>query len=457
MRTGKKNCRQASRTELTMKTHSASKFTITYNWKWFTQLITQRHFLVLGITLLISAITVADADNPLDPKGNITIQWDVMSWTPDGYVALVRLSNYQKFRHIQSPGWRLGWTWAEKEVIWSMVGAKVTERGDCSLFKGNIPLSCKKKPTTVDLMPGVPYTQQIRNCCKGGVISAYAQDPANSVGAFQLVVGVAGNSNTTVRLPKNFTLKAPGPGYTCGPAKRVISTRFPTADGLRYPQALMSWIVVCTYSAFLAHRAPTCCVSFSSYYNDTLVSCPACSCACRDNNNRPGTCTKRDSPYLKSLGTNTPTKNIAPILQCTSHMCPVKMHWHVELNYKKYWRVKLTITNFNYRMNYSDWNIVLQHPNFDNLTQISGFNYKPLITYGNLNGTALFWGIKHYNDVLIEAGPKGIVKGKLLLQKDKTTFTTKQGWAFPRRLYFNGEACVLPPYPSLPHSSLFKQ
>lgn len=28
----------------------------------------------------------AEAYDPLDPTGNITIKWDIMSWTPDGYV-----------------------------------------------------------------------------------------------------------------------------------------------------------------------------------------------------------------------------------------------------------------------------------------------------------------------------------------------------------------------------------
>ena len=62
-------------------------------------------------------------------------------------------------------------------------------------------------------------------------------------------------------------------------------------------------------------------------------------------------------------------------------MCPIRIHWHVKVNYKEYWRVKVTITNFNYRMNYSQWNLVVQHPNFDNLTQIFSFNFKPLTPY----------------------------------------------------------------------------
>ena len=32
---------------------------------------------------------ISEAYDPLDPAGNITIKWDVMSWTPDGYVVSV--------------------------------------------------------------------------------------------------------------------------------------------------------------------------------------------------------------------------------------------------------------------------------------------------------------------------------------------------------------------------------
>jgi len=89
-----------------------------------------------------------------------------------------------------------------------------------------------------------------------------------------------------------------------------------------------------------------------------------------------------NSPYLASV-VNDPNKNsLAPLVQCTSHMCPIRVHWHVKVNYKEYWRVKITVTNFNYRMNYSQWNLVAQHPNFDNLTTIFSFNYKSLNPYG---------------------------------------------------------------------------
>lgn len=68
--------------------------------------------------------------------------------------------------------------------------------------------------------------------------------------------------------------------------------------------------------------------------------------------------------------------------------------------------------------------------------------------------TAMLWGVKFYNDFLMQAGPLGNVQSEVLFQKD--AFTFDKGWAFPRRVYFNGDNCVMPPpdaYPWLPNSS----
>ncbi|XP_021296862.1 COBRA-like protein 1 isoform X2 [Herrania umbratica] len=412
-------------------------------------------FSILLLFLLSFSGLTTTAYDPLDPNGNITIKWDIMSWTADGYVAVVTIYNFQQYRHIQSPGWTLGWKWAKKEVIWSMMGGQTTEQGDCSRFKGNIPHCCKKDPTVVDLLPGTPYNQQIANCCKGGVLNSWVQDPDSAASSFQVSVGQAGTTNKTVRVPKNFTLKAPGPGYTCGPAKIVKPSRFVTLDKRRVTQALMTWNVTCTYSQFLAQKTPTCCVSLSSFYNDTIVPCPQCSCGCQ-NTSQPGTCIDPETPHIASVIPSTGKNSYTPLVQCTSHMCPVRIHWHVKLNYKEYWRVKVTITNFNYNMNYTLWNLVVQHPNFDNLTQIFSFNYKSITPYAAINDTAMLWGVKFYNDLLYQAGPLGNVQSELLFRKDKSTFTFEKGWAFPRRIYFNGDICVMPPpdaYPWLPNAS----
>ena len=151
--------------------------------------------------------------------------------------------NFQKFRHIQAPGWVMGWSWASKEIIWGMVGGQATLQGDCSKFKAVIPHSCMRNPTIVDLLPGVPYNQQISNCCKGGVLASWGQDPASAVASFQISVGESGSSNSTVKLPRNFTLNTPGPGYTCGQAKVVKPSLFSSPDGRRKTQAYSMFLL----------------------------------------------------------------------------------------------------------------------------------------------------------------------------------------------------------------------
>ncbi|KAF3676367.1 COBRA-like protein 5, partial [Capsicum annuum] len=120
----------------------------------------------------------------------------------------------------------------------SSMGAETIEQGDYSKFKGNVPYCYKKDPVLVDLLPGVPYNQQFSNCCKGGVLASWGEDPSESVSSFQIGVGLAGTSNKTLKLPKNFTLLGPGPGYTCGPAKIVPSTVFLSPDHKRKSQAM---------------------------------------------------------------------------------------------------------------------------------------------------------------------------------------------------------------------------
>ncbi|CAN1839961.1 COBRA-like protein 4 [Linum perenne] len=406
---------------------------------------------------LISSHDSVEAYDMLDPNGNITIKWDVMSWTPDGYVAVVTMTNFQMYRHITSPGWRLGWTWSKKEVIWSMVGAQATEQGDCSKFRSTIPHCCSKNPTVVDLLPGVPYNQQISNCCKGGVVSSYGQDPSAAVSSFQVSVGRSGTTNKTVKLPRNFTLMGPGLGYTCSQAKVVPRTVFMSSDGRRKTQSMMTWNVTCTYSQMLASQYPKCCVSMSTFYNSTITPCPSCACGCSKNRNN---CVKSNDSKISSVvgGANKHRLSSmnSPLLECTQHMCPIRVHWHVKLNYKQYWRVKISITNFNYMMNYSRWTLVVQHPNLNNLTEAFSFGYKPLHPYKSSNDSGMFYGLKFFNDFLNEAGPEGNVQSELLLEKDVDTFTFKQGWAFPRKVYFNGDECMMPSpedYPFLPNSS----
>ncbi|CAL9014214.1 unnamed protein product, partial [Prunus brigantina] len=115
---------------------------------------------------------------------------------------------------------------------------------------------------------------------------------------------------------------------------------------------------------------PTCCVSFSAFYDNNILSCPTSSCGCQSNTSSPEICAERDN--MDSLETSS---------SMYEHMYPILAHWCVMLNYKEYWRVKVTITNFQYIMNYSYWNLVIQQPNFDDMARSFNFNYKSLNLY----------------------------------------------------------------------------
>ena len=133
----------------------------------------------------------------------------------------------------------------------------------------------------------------------------------------------------------------------------------------------MTWRVTCSYSQYREAGAPSCCVSLSTFYSSGIVPCPRCSCACQGS---PA------SPQCVSGG-----EPAAPLVRCSEHMCPIRVHWHVKVNYRRYWRVKVTVSNYNLVRNYSDWNLVLQHPNLRSLTQLFSFNYKPLVEYGTIS------------------------------------------------------------------------
>ncbi|KAJ0817971.1 hypothetical protein HanPI659440_Chr00c04g0711651 [Helianthus annuus] len=186
--------------------------------------------------------------------------------------AVVTMYNFQKYCYISPPGWTLSWFWANNEVIWNMFGGQATEKGNCSRYKTApaVPHCCKNTPTVVDLSPEAPYNQQVPNCCKGGVISVWGLDPNSYISSFQITVGESGNTNYTIKVPKNFTLLAPGPAYNCGPAVVTKPTKFITPDGRRITQAMMTWYITCTYAQFIIGvptHDPGSCVKNSPYFS----------------------------------------------------------------------------------------------------------------------------------------------------------------------------------------------
>uniref|UniRef100_A0A0D9W7P5 COBRA-like protein n=1 Tax=Leersia perrieri TaxID=77586 RepID=A0A0D9W7P5_9ORYZ len=461
--------------------------------------------LILFVFLCCLSSQFADAYDPVDPNGDIIIKWDFQS-IENVYTVMVSIHNHQLYRHIEQPGWRLSWRWAGNEVIWGMTGAEATEQGDCHKIRGATrPHCCEKQPVIVDLPPGTPYNNQVANCCRGGVLSSLTQSNRTSTAAFQMVVG--GFRHVTYHggargpaLPSGFGVGVPG--YSCSNATNVNATRS-QVDKHRHVQALRKpsfppfrFIASRAFSERLLTRPRECCsdmaghllvlavqggrvadvlrlplvvlqrhdravpalqlslstVSHGAAMHQARPPAPLISCAVPLGYSF--VCifgwfsSEREKPVLPGGDGEAD----APVFRCTDHMCPVRVHWHVKISYREYWRVKVTISNYNLVKNYSDWNLVVQHPNLRSLTQLFSFNYQPLIQYGNVNDTGIFWGIQYYNEMLLQDGN---VQTEMILKKDKGHFTFSGGWAFPRRVYFDGHECVMPPpdqYPLLPNA-----
>ncbi|CDY20671.1 BnaC08g13870D [Brassica napus] len=431
--------------------------------------------LLFAITTILFTISPSTHGfDPLDPCGEMIIKWDLLHSSPGHHTCpnlqleieevnsnvcfsilsqvLVKIENKQEYRHVEKPGWKLSWHWVNKTVIWDMRGAETTEQGNCSAFASSetLPHCCLRRPTIVDLLPGAPFNMQVSNCCRGGVLTSMSQDRINHVSAFHMTIGNFPDDPGEFTMPCDFDIGVPG--YTCSNATSVDPSKYSTDKGRRKTQALATWEAECVYSQTKSSQSPKCCVSLSAFYYQNIVPCPTCSCGCSSSN-----CVKPGVVPSLLEQKHDPHVEVSPVVQCTNHMCPIHIHWHVKVNYKKYWRVKITATNLNTMRNYSDWNLVVLHPNLNNVTQVFSFNYKPMTPlHKSINDTGMFWGLKFYNDVLLQAGELGNVQTEILLGKDIGNFTFKNGWAFPRRILFNGDECVMPSpddYPRLPNSA----
>lgn len=150
--------------------------------------------------------------------------------------AKVTIQNLFQYRHVDKPGWQIGWIWQQNEVIWSMNGAFATDQGNCSNYKTDIPHSCKKDPEILDLMPDASSDNKSEDCCRSGVLDALAINPSKSFSSFGIKVGNLGGAPFSGYPPLNLTLNAPGPGYTCGPLKSVDPTVSLDFGGRRHRQ-----------------------------------------------------------------------------------------------------------------------------------------------------------------------------------------------------------------------------
>lgn len=156
------------------------------------------------------------------------------------------MQNYYQYRHVEKPGWKLGWTWAKEEVILSMAGAVATQQGNCKPSTHQKPHCCLPNPTVVDLTPDATGDDRRDGCCRGGVIGAWAISPSVSYSSFEITVGNLDQNKTNYEAPLNLTLMAPGPGYTCDDL-RDTSPSVSSAMGGRREEQVYSKYHICIF------------------------------------------------------------------------------------------------------------------------------------------------------------------------------------------------------------------
>ncbi|KAI4369542.1 hypothetical protein MLD38_017970 [Melastoma candidum] len=236
-------------------------------------------------------------------------------------------------------------------------------------------LNCEKRPTIIDLPPTKANDTNlglIPNCCRNGTILPTWMDPTKSTSVFRMqVFKMEPDLNRSViNPPINFRINGTfNPDYLCGQPIQVSPSLFPDPTGLPVnTSAVASWQVVCNITQAKA-STPKCCVSFSAYYNDSVVPCGTCACGCSSSTNQSQTCSAAaPAILLPSEALLVPFENRTALavawaelkhrtlpspLPCSDN-CGVSINWHVYSDYTRGWSARITVFNWD-EMAFPDW------------------------------------------------------------------------------------------------------
>ncbi|KAJ1407706.1 COBRA, plant [Sesbania bispinosa] len=413
-------------------------------------------------------------------NGDLTIMYDVIKAYDSNYWAEVTIANHNPLGRLDN--WRLSWDWDNDEFIHTMKGAypSVVDSSDCvfgsqgTFYKeldfSNV-LNCEKRPTIIDLPPtrfNDSVLGKVPFCCRNGTILPPSMDPSKSVSRFQLqVFKMPPNVNRShLTPPHNWEIRGAtlNPDYQCGTPIRVSPTESPDQTGLPSNiSAIASWQVVCNITKGKS-ASPKCCVSFSAYYNESVIPCNTCACGCPRNPER--TCsTVAPAMWLPPEALLVPFENRSKMavdwaslkhLQVPNPMpcgdnCGVSINWHVYTDYRKGWTARITIFNWD-ETDFADWFAAVQLDKAAaGFEEMYSFNAS---TIGSINNTIFMQGNPGLNFLVAEkngSNPRRDprVPGK---QQSVISFTKKAtpginvagGDGFPSKVFFNGEECSLP-------------
>lgn len=411
--------------------------------------------------------------------GDVIIMYDVTGTYDNYYWAQVNISNHNPLGRLDN--WKLSWEWMREEFIYAMKGAypSVIDTGDCiygqqgqhyQKMDFSQALSCEKLPTIIDLPPSSENDTNLGLfplCCRNGTILSPTMDPSKSFSVFQMqVFKMPPDLNRSLLIPpQNWKISGTfNSDFECGPPIRVSPSQFPDANGLPSKRsAVASWQVVCNITHF-KHQSPKCCVSFSAFYNDSVVPCSSCACGCSTNPSQ--TCSSNETALLLKYSTlllpfenrtkealewaRIKRRTVPNPLPCGDN-CGVSINWHVLSDYRGGWTARISLFNWDDNV-FADWFAAVQldkvTPGFEKFYSFNGS------VLPESNNTLFMQGFPHLNYLLAERDGDNPRKDPRVpgMQQSVISFTKKNipginvagGDGFPTKVIFNGEECALP-------------
>lgn len=445
---------------------------------------------VLSTCCLLTPAALANATAPeantTDPTktflprgtGDLVITYDVIQAYPTSYLALVTMENNAKLGRLDN--WRLSWEWRRAEFIYSIKGAYTTKKDASDCVYGpagqyyqstdfSQVLNCQKNPVIIDL-PLSRYNDtqmgRIDHCCRNGTILPKSMDASQSKSAFQIQVFKMPPDTNRTKLfpPANFKIaggSSLNPDYTCGQPMPVSPTGFPDPSGLDSTTlAVATWQVVCNITK-PKDAKPKCCVTFSAFYNDSVIPCNTCACGCPANRRGPTCSTTAQSMILPPEALLVPFDNRTLKAQAWAELkhynaprpipcgdyCGVSINWHVSSDFSKGWSARVTLFNWG-DVDMANWfAAMVMDKAYAGFEKAYSFNATAVG-----NDTVFMQGLEGLNYLVKQTNMSGtdyLVPGK---QQSVLSFDKKltpsldviAGEGFPTKVFFNGEECAMP-------------
>ncbi|XP_010551085.1 PREDICTED: COBRA-like protein 7 [Tarenaya hassleriana] len=426
-------------------------------------------------------------------EGDLTIMYDVIRSYGSNYWAQVTIENHNPLGRLDN--WKLSFDWMRDEFIYTMKGAypSLVDSSDCidgpqakyyqALDFSNV-LSCARRPTIIDL-PLTKYNDStvglIPSCCRNGTILPRSMDPSKSSSVFQMqVFKMPPDLNiSALSPPQNWRINGTlNPDYQCGPPVRVSPSQFPDPSGLPSNRtAFASWQVVCNITQPKG-TSPRCCVSFSAYFNDSIIPCRTCACGCSSSRAARTCSTTAPAILLPPEALLVPFENRTTLalawadlkhrpvpnpLPCGDN-CGVSINWHLATDYRGGWTARVTIFNWG-DTDFADWFAAVQMrkatPGFEKAYSFNGTT----LSIDGVNNTIFMEGLPGLNYLVAERDSDNPIKDPRVPGKQQSviSFTKKltpginvrAGDGFPAKVFFNGEECSLPTV--LPMSNSFRR